>query len=219
MTRPPSGLSRRELLGAGAVLPMALAADYAAAQPAPAHDHAAMAEPPESLGFAVLETLTAAEMELLAAFCARLVPSDAAGAGAKEARAAQYIDRALAGPLASLRPNYAVGLAALDAHARTAHGQGFAQLGEETQDSVLRDLEAGRAGGFVPGSAAFFTLVRTHTIEGMFCDPFYGGNAGFVGWDMIGYPGLRMMAGPQDQRFAKPPTLRRSAYASGGFAR
>ena len=26
----------------------------------------------------------------------------------------------------------------------------------------------------------------------MFSDPFYGGNANFVGWDLIGYPGVRM---------------------------
>jgi gluconate 2-dehydrogenase gamma chain len=50
-----------------------------------------------------LETLTASEANILEAFCARLIPSDANGPGAKEARAAHYIDRALGGALASGR--------------------------------------------------------------------------------------------------------------------
>ncbi|MDE3194980.1 MAG: gluconate 2-dehydrogenase subunit 3 family protein, partial [Acidobacteriota bacterium] len=28
-----------------------------------------------------------------------------------------------------------------------------------------------------------------HAIEGMFCDPLHGGNAGMIGWRMIDYPG------------------------------
>ena len=34
-------------------------------------------------------------------------------------------------------------------------------------------------------------MVRTHTLQGTFGDPYYGGNANFVGWDLIGYPGVR----------------------------
>jgi hypothetical protein len=34
-------------------------------------------------------------------------------------------------------------------------------------------------------------MVRTHTLQGTFGDPYYGGNANFVGWDLIGYPGIR----------------------------
>ena len=31
-------------------------------------------------------------------------------------------------------------------------------------------------------------------------DPYYGGNANFVGWDLIGYPGVRRRVTPADQR-------------------
>ena len=34
--------------------------------------------------------------------------------------------------------------------------------------------------------------MREHTLQGMFSDPYYGGNADFIGWDMIGYPGVRL---------------------------
>ena len=49
--------------------------------------------------------------------------------------------------------------------------------------------------------------VRTHTIQGTFCDPYYGGNANFVGWDLIGYPGIRLAVTADEQRMkarAKP---------------
>jgi gluconate 2-dehydrogenase gamma chain len=63
-------------------------------------------------------------------------------------------------------------------------------------------------------SSAFFTLVRTHTLQGMLCDPYYGGNKGFLGWSWIGYPGIRMPVKPDDQRLgARLPLVRMSAYA------
>ena len=34
--------------------------------------------------------------------------------------------------------------------------------------------------------------MRTHTIEGMFCDPMHGGNRDMIGWQLIGFPGPRM---------------------------
>ena len=62
-------------------------------------------------------------------------------------------------------------------------------------------------------STAFFTLVRAHTIEGTFCDPYYGGNANFVGWDLIGYPGVRTIVSADDQRLgADLPSNHKSAY-------
>jgi gluconate 2-dehydrogenase gamma chain len=166
-----------------------------------------------------LETLNAIEMDCLEAVCARLIPTDEHGPGAKEARAAHYIDRSLGGPLMGQRGVYAAGLAALDAYAASSKGKAFARLGAADQDAVLHDMEANKATGFAPSSAAFFNLVRTHTIEGTFCDPYYGGNAGFVGWDMIGYPGLRMPATAADQRLVKPKPLRQSAYSGGMFGR
>src|SRR5579872_1604976 len=83
-----------------------------------------------------LETLTAAEADILEAFCDRLIPSDASGPGAKEARAAHYIDRALGGALASARETYRSGLMALDSHARASTGMAFNALDPQMQDTV-----------------------------------------------------------------------------------
>ena len=135
-------------------------------------------------------TLTAPEADVLEAVCARLIPTDEHGPGAREARAAHYIDRALAGFLAPSRPAYATGLADLDRRAAESHGAPFAKLPEADQDAVLKSVEA----------TPFFALVRTHTIQGTFCDPFYGGNANFVGWDLLGYPGVRTIVTADEQR-------------------
>lgn len=167
-----------------------------------------------------LETLNAAESDALEAIVARLIPTDENGPGAAEARAAHYIDRALAGPLRALRSTYATGLAALDEYARAAKGNLFAQLSPADQDEILSAMENDTATGFSPGASAFFNLLRTHTIEGTFSDPYYGGNANFIGWNMIGYPGLRMGVTAPDQRMdAKLAPVRMSAYDDPMFAR
>ena len=153
--------------------------------------------------------LTAAEAATLAAMCARIIPTDDTGPGAAEARASVYIDRALAGWLAPSRAEYAAGLSAVDEAALATSGKRFAELAAGEQDTVLTSLE----------QTPFFGLVRAHTIQGTFCDPAYGGNANFVGWDLIGYPGIRLNVTAADQRMAMPPKpVRRSAYEYAMFA-
>ena len=151
-------ISRRDLLkragalGAAAAVPRDvargletgdLATETAGSAEAVARHHGAMAAAREPL-----ENLTAAEADLLDAIVARLIPTDANGPGATEARAAHYIDRALGGALASSRPAYTSGLAALDRYARSSRGKAFTELSATDQDSVLIDVETGAATGF-----------------------------------------------------------------------
>ena len=210
------GISRRDLLrqvglaGAAAAVPSSapFRLKPEAAKPeatAAANDQAPRREP--------VEHLTAAESDLLEAICARIIPSDANGPGAREARAAHYIDRALGGFLAPSKPAYTAGLAALERYSQSSRGGPFSKLSERDQDSLLIDVETGSATGFPGGSAAFFNLVRTHTLQGTFSDPYYGGNANFVGWDLIGYPGVRTNVTVDDQRLgADVPPNHKSAY-------
>ena len=141
------------------------------------------------------ENLTATEADTLEAIVARLIPTDANGPGATEARAVHYIDRALGGALASSRQAYSAGFAAFDRYCRMSRGKPFVELSPTDQDSVLIDVESGSAtgsgAGFAGSSAQFFGMVLNHTRQGTFGDPYYGGNANFVGWDLIGYPGVR----------------------------
>jgi gluconate 2-dehydrogenase gamma chain len=115
--------------------------------------------------------------------------------------------------LAPSREAYTAGLAAVDALARRTKNATFARLAPQEQDDILQEMESGHAAGFTPNSSKFFELVRTHTLEGTFCDPHYGGNAGFIGWDLIGYPGIRIVVTADHQRLGKSPRpLHRSAY-------
>jgi gluconate 2-dehydrogenase gamma chain len=165
------------------------------------------------------ETLTAAEGATLEAIVARLIPTDANGPGAAEARAARYIDRALGGFLASSLVAYRAGLAGIETYARAAKGMAFTQLSAQEQDAVLADVERNAAKGF-SGASFFFNVVLAHTIQGTFCDPFYGGNANFVGWDLIGYPGVRLTATANDQRMdVSPAPTHMSAYDFSMFSR
>jgi gluconate 2-dehydrogenase gamma chain len=207
-------LTRRDVLKLAGMAGATAALPDAAAAPVPAGVTQAAAP---FVAREPLQALTAVEADLLDAIVARLIPSDANGPGAREARAARYIDRALAGALASSREAYRAGLAALDRYARSSRGAAFTTLSPTDQDSVLIDVETGAAtgsgAGFDGSSAAFFALVRTHTLQGTFGDPFYGGNANFVGWDLIGYPGIRTSVTVDEQRLgaAVPPT-HKSAY-------
>jgi gluconate 2-dehydrogenase gamma chain len=204
-----SGLTRREWLRhagiAGAAAAVAPIGAFAAERRSPQGDP--------------LENLTAPEAVALDAIVARLIPTDENGPGAREARAARYIDRALGGALSASRDAYRTGLAAVDAYAQRAKGGTFAALPARDQDDVLLDMERNTATGFTPSASTFFALLRTHTFQGTFGDPYYGGNANFVGWDLLGYPGLRLAVSASDQRLdANLTPVRASAYDLGMFS-
>jgi len=156
--------------------------------------------------------LTPVEAETVRAVVARLIPADENGPGALEARADRYIDRALAGALKASRAAYTAGLADLNARAQAAKGVPFTRLSSADQDAVLTT--------FQQTSAQFFNLIRTHTIQGTFGDPFYGGNANFIGWNLIGYPGARTSVSADLQRLdKKPESSRKSAYDYAMFSK
>jgi gluconate 2-dehydrogenase gamma chain len=210
----PRVFSRRDLLKGIGVVGAAAVAQTRALNPAAAPTPP-VAAAQAAAGIAArepLETLLAVEADALEAIVARIIPTDENGLGAREARASHYIDRGLGGALADSLGAYRAGLAAIDRYARSSHGKLFAELSPADQDSVLIAVEGGNAIGFA-GSGAFFDMVRTHTIQGTFCDPYYGGNANFVGWDLIGYPGVRTIVTADDQRMSKmPPPTHKSAY-------
>ena len=212
-------VSRRDLLKRAGLAGAALTVPITPAMPAEPVEQAKPAvSPPAAIRREPIENLTAAEADLLEAICARMIPTDASGPGAREARAAHYIDRALGGALSSSKPAYTAGLAALDAYSRSSRRAPFLELSARDQDSVLIDVETGAATGFTGSSGQFFAMVRTHTLQGTFGDPYYGGNANFVGWDMLGYPGVRTTVSAEEQRLGVTLTPNhQSAYDNAMF--
>ena len=165
-----------------------------------------------------LETaLSPAQFKTLEAFIDRIVPRDELGPGAVECGAANYINRALAGAIAAEKEAFLEGLAGTDALARATHNLAFADLSPEIRDELLTSMDNGTAANF-PNARPFFGRVRRLTLEGMFSDPYYGGNKNFAGWDLIRYPGPRLAVAPEDQRMSTPPKpYRKSAYGPGAM--
>lgn len=193
----PSNPSRRKLLKSAGVVGAAVASGGTATHVIAADSSSANSSNQPVIREA-LEILTAAEVETLEAVVDRILPSDENGPGAGEARAVHYIDRSLASDNAGSRHNYAIGLTAIDGYAQNKHGQPFHQLSSEVQDEILTLVIDGEVTGFNPSGSGFFSMVRNHTIQGTFSDPYYGGNRDFIGWDMIGYPGVRIGASEND---------------------
>jgi len=208
--RDTPAMSRRDLLKGAGLTGAALLATGSAAVIAQSGSPQAPLRIPVIEAF---ETLTAAESAALDAFASRILPSDDGTPGAHEARAVHFIDRGLTGAMAASREQYAVGLAALDAHAMDLRGTPFSALSLADQDAIIDAMTRNAIPAYPMLNAGFFNTVRTHTIEGTFSDPYYGGNRDFVGWELLGYPGVRIASSVEDVRqgSALAPS-RQSAY-------
>jgi gluconate 2-dehydrogenase gamma chain len=190
-------ISRRAVIVSAALVPVA------------ALTVAAQTPPPSAL--------SDAQLRLLAAFVDRLIPKDELGPSASECDVPVYINRALGDYLAGEKTAFVEGLEATDALARRTQNAAFADLTLAQQDALLTSMDNGDADGF-PNARAFFNRARRLALEGMFGDPYYGGNKNFAGWDLIKYPGPRLATSADDQKMGveiKP--YHHSAYgASGG---
>ena len=229
---PRPAISRRDLLrtagvaGAAALIPDAVGAvteesPVTSSPPAAGEEHVGGRLPSDTAPLLAgpLTNLTASETEILSAMVDRLIPTDELGPGALDTGVLQYIDRALSEAESDSAEAYRAGLAALDTYSRYTRGGPFLDLSTIDQDSVLIDLQIGAATGagvgFVGSSGSFFNMVKSHTWQGMFGDPKYGGNVNFAGWDLIDYPGVRLGVSAEDQRSLEADQLepvRRSAY-------
>jgi gluconate 2-dehydrogenase gamma chain len=193
-------LSRRDLIATAAFVPL-----VALTGATPAAAQTATAAP---------AALTAPQMKILEAFVERLIPKDELGPSAAEAGAQIYIDRALAGPNAGEKASFVEGLAAIDEFAKSSQGAAFADLAPEKRDAVITAFENGSVQAY-SNARQFFGRARRLTLEGMFGDPYYGGNKNFAGWDLIRYPGPRPATSPDDQKMnVEPKPYRVSAWGA-----
>ena len=154
----------------------------------------------------------------VAALTERMMPGAPGKPGASDADVLNYIDLALSGAYADQQDFYRRGIAQLDSYCHTTYSHPFRGLSTEQQDAVLTALDQGKATGFTwPSAQAFFNTVRTHTMEGLFADPLYGGNKNFAGWRLVGFPGAQMFYSAQDmksqQAFARAPIIGLQAEA------
>jgi len=144
-----------------------------------------------------LKFFTEDQAQIVSAATARIFPTDDSGPGATEAGVTLYIDRQLAGPYGRDRYRYTKGPFEAgtpeqgyqgEATPRQIYREGLKLLSDlptlspEQQDQRLRSIE----------KTYFFSLLRQHTMEGLFSDPMHGGNQDLTGWKLIGFPGPYM---------------------------
>ncbi len=197
------GMNRRELLetgikaGAVALIPLVDSGCTTEAPPPP-----------------VATPLGADHDRTLAAAADRILPADELGPGASAAGVVHYINRSLAEWNQAELPMLRQGLADINEVAIARHSYEFAALTAEQQDLILTELETGRLDKVANGQLLFNRLLRL-TLEGMFSDPYYGGNAGYAGWDLIGYPGAVLASTPDMQKMrARLPMLHTSGHGA-----
>ena len=216
--------SRREFLvraavGAGAVAGAGLVPE-AQTQNREQQREANASAQPHSTGNGLGAFLNRDDAATVAAFTERLMPGAPGKPGARDAGVLNYIDLALAGAYTDLQDFYRRGLAQLDQYCRKTYNEPFARLSAAQQDDVITALEEGKATGFTwPTAQAFFNTLRTHTMEGMFADPIYGGNKDFAGWRLVGFPGAQAIFTPADMQstraFTRTPMIGLQSQAKG----
>ena len=106
----------------------------------------------------------------------------------------------------TLLDRYRNGVGYVNAYSKSRYGAAFADLQTSQQDQVISDMINDAAKDFFedPSDTAFFGMLQTHTIQGMFSDPAYGANNGMVGWKQIGYPGAQRGYTPEDMNTEGP---------------
>jgi gluconate 2-dehydrogenase gamma chain len=179
----------------GALLPLSRVAAQNAATPTPAFVATSEAR----------AVLTDAEYATLVAAIDRLIPSDDLGPGASESGVDVYITSALSTLASGSLPVIRGGLAAL--------GDGFAGLAASDQDALLGQAEAGTLEG---APAGFFATLLELTRQGMFGDPVYGGNQNYAGWDLLQYPGIKLVWTVEDQAIDADVPLTHTSVAQYG---
>jgi gluconate 2-dehydrogenase gamma chain len=224
-------LNRRALLFCGTALLTGLPAERSRADmawtPGPG-------SPPIVVRPGPWQFFTPEEAATIEALVERLIPADEFSISGKEAGCAVFIDRQLAGfygsserlytkpPFMAGTPmqgyqgaatpaaQYRQGLAALHAWCAAAYlGRRPFHLTAEQRDTMLKGLESGQLKLDGADGRGFFELLLANTMEGFFADPLYGGNQGFAGWKMLGFPGARYdfrdHVGKHNERFPLPP--------------
>lgn len=182
-------------------------------------------QPPRRLAASAVGFFTDLERAFVTAAVDRLLPADEHGPGGVVAEVPRFIDLQLAGawgrgddryvagpvkdgppalgdqatmPRATLYRTCIAALRSLPA------GRDFAGADPAARDAFLKSLQEGKHEGDQMQGKKFFGALLEDSVSGFMADPSYGGNAGFVGWKLIGYPGVRYDWTPYLQNDGRP---------------
>jgi gluconate 2-dehydrogenase gamma chain len=169
-------------------------------------------QPPHRLAESAPRFFTDTERAFVTAAVDRLLPADEHGAGGVAAEVPRFIDLQLSGPWGSGEDRYVEGpvrtgpptlgdqaitqramlyRTSIAALRGTPAGRDFAEADPEARDAFLKSLQNGEHEGKDMEGMKFFATLLEDAVSGFLADPSYGGNAGFIGWKLLGYPGVR----------------------------
>jgi gluconate 2-dehydrogenase gamma chain len=169
-------------------------------------------DPPHRLTESEPAFFTDSERAFVTAAVDRLLPADEHGPGGVAAAVPRFIDRQLAGAWGRGDDRYVAGpvkqgppklgdqavlpraafyRASIAALRALPEGRDFGHADPAARDAFLRSLQQGEHESPPIEGMKFFAVLLEDSVSGFLADPSYGGNAGFVGWKLIGYPGVR----------------------------
>ncbi|ANU08992.1 gluconate 2-dehydrogenase subunit 3 [Planococcus antarcticus DSM 14505] len=154
-----------------------------------------------------------AEFEILNQATERIFPEDDLGPGAIGLKVAYFIDQQLAGSYGENSKEYMQapfyegeptqgyqsrlkrnemfrqGIQLMQQEAQSRFNANFVDIEGEQMDEILTAFQEGEIQMRGVDSQFFFRLLRQATLEGVYADPIYGGNANMGGWRMKDFPG------------------------------
>lgn len=140
-------------------------------------------------GTAETGPLTDDEMETLTAICEQIIPEDDFP-GARELGVGIFISRLLKEAHPDWISVYHSGLRSTDNSSLKHYKKPFTEIPFDQQTTLLQRMEQGDLElvdwGAVPPEE-FFSMVRSHAVQGFYSHPRWGGNRDKKAWEMIGY--------------------------------
>jgi gluconate 2-dehydrogenase gamma chain len=133
--------------------------------------------------------LSPEQLDLLAQFCEQIIPTDDFP-GARELGVVEFIERTLRKAHPGWIQVYEEGLRATELSSRDLFEESFPNLTADRQIELLERMERGDLPSEYwssPPQRDFFSMVRSHTMQGYYSHPQWGGNRNKAAWSMIGY--------------------------------
>ncbi len=129
------------------------------------------------------------QLTLLGDVCEQIVPADDFP-GARELGVATFIGRVLREAHPEWVAVYQAGLTATDLSSERLFQASFVKLNFDQQLQLLQRMERGDLPADLwpsPPAGDFFSMVRSHTMQGFYSHPRWGGNRDKLAWKMIGF--------------------------------
>ncbi|WP_256759437.1 gluconate 2-dehydrogenase subunit 3 family protein [Cohnella sp. WQ 127256] len=156
------------------------------------------------------------QFKIVDAATERIFPKDDQLPGAQELGVAYFIDHQLAGEWGMngreymqgpffvgevtqgyqghlrRREIFEIALREIQNYSNEKYQKDFPKLSAEEQDAVLKAFQNDEAKLTTISASAFFKMLVSSTMEGVYADPLYGGNGNMNGWKMKNFPGNQM---------------------------